>query len=90
MVYVPVKISNVDNNPSHTLKIDNEKNCKNRTIIVNTKSHDQMVFKSVNDAQNVIFSQPRLYRLCYPLLMSTNVMSMSCSLLEYFTMLVVR
>jgi len=60
--YIPIEISNTDNNASHTLKIDNEKIIKSCLIIVGDKSHGQTVMKSVNVAQNTIFSQPGLHR----------------------------
>jgi AraC-like DNA-binding protein len=55
--YIPVEIINADNNESRILKISNS--C---LIIVDDKSHDQKVLKSVNEAQNTIFSQSRLHR----------------------------
>jgi AraC-like DNA-binding protein len=60
--YTPIEIHHADNNKSHTLKIDNEKISKSCLIIVDAKSHDQTVLKSVNEAQNAMFSQPRLHR----------------------------
>jgi len=65
--YIPIEINNVDNNASHTLKIDNEKISNSCLIIVDAKSHDQAVIKSVNDAQNTIFAQPELHRPVLPL-----------------------
>jgi AraC-like DNA-binding protein len=55
--YIPIEINNTDNNASHTLKIS--KCC---LIIVDAKSHDQMVLKSVYDAQHAMFSQTGLHR----------------------------
>ena len=60
--YSPIEISNADNNTSHALKVNNEKISKSCLIIVDAKSYDQGVLKSVNDAQNAIFSQPVLHR----------------------------
>jgi AraC-like DNA-binding protein len=60
--YSPIEISNADNNASHALKVNNEKISKSCLIIVDAKSYDQGVLKSVNDAQNAIFSQPVLHR----------------------------
>jgi AraC-like DNA-binding protein len=57
MGYIPVEIINADNNESRILKISNS--C---LIIVDDKSYDQKVLKSVNEAQNRIFSQSRLHR----------------------------
>ena len=51
--YIPVEIINADNNESRILKIS--KSC---LIIVD----DKRVLKSVNEAQNTIFSQSRLHR----------------------------
>jgi AraC-like DNA-binding protein len=55
--YIPVEITNADSNESRILKISNS--C---LIIVDDESHDQKVLKSVNEAQNTIFSQSRLHR----------------------------
>ncbi|MFQ3236219.1 MAG: AraC-like DNA-binding protein [Paraglaciecola sp.] len=60
--FIPIEINHADNNVSHTFKIDNEKISKSCLIIVDAKSHDQRVMKSVNEAQNAIFSQPGLHR----------------------------
>jgi AraC-like DNA-binding protein len=60
--YIPIEISNADNNKSCILKIEYGKISKSCLIIVDAKSHDQRVMKSVNDAQNAIFSQPGLHR----------------------------
>jgi AraC-like DNA-binding protein len=62
MGFIPIEINHADNNKSHTLKIDNEKISKSCLIIVDGESHGQRVLKSVNDAQNTIFSETGLHR----------------------------
>ncbi|MFT7371247.1 MAG: AraC-like DNA-binding protein [Octadecabacter sp.] len=60
--YIPIEISNADNNKSSVLKIEYEKISKSCLIIVDAKSHGQRAIKSVKNAQNAMFSQPGLHR----------------------------
>jgi AraC-like DNA-binding protein len=60
--YIPVEINNTHNNKSRILGIKNEIISHSCLIIVDAKSHGQKILNSVNEAQNEIFSQPKLYR----------------------------
>jgi len=60
--YIPVDISNIDNNKQRILEMKNEIISNSFLIIVDAKSHDQRILNSVNEVQNAIFSQPRLHR----------------------------
>jgi AraC-like DNA-binding protein/CheY-like chemotaxis protein len=62
MGLIPIEINHADNNASHTLKDNNEKFSKSCLIIIDAKSHEQSIIKSVIEAQNAMFSQPRLHR----------------------------
>jgi len=60
--YIPVEINNTDNNKSRVLDIKNEIISNSCLIIVDAKSHGQKILNTVNEAQNEMFSQPKLYR----------------------------
>ncbi|MFQ3191908.1 MAG: AraC-like DNA-binding protein [Paraglaciecola sp.] len=62
MGFIPVEINNTDKSTSLSLNIDDEKISNSCLIIVDAKTHDQSVIKSVIEAQNAIFSQPGLLR----------------------------
>lgn len=59
---IPVEINNTNNNTSRILDIKNEMITNSCLIIVDAKSHVQKLLNSVNEAQNALFSQPRLHR----------------------------
>jgi AraC-like DNA-binding protein len=60
--YIAIEISNDDNNKSRISKVEYDKISNSCLIIVDAKSHDQRVLKSVNDAQHAIFFQTELHR----------------------------
>jgi AraC-like DNA-binding protein len=62
MGLIPVEINNTGKSTSHSLKINDEKIRNSCLIIVDVKSHDQSIIKSVIEAQNAIFFQPKLHR----------------------------